>query len=111
MRYYSEAVRRSPDERSLNALAWIFATAPDPSLRDGKRAVELATRLCELTRYQSPRALDILGASYAEAGRLPDAVQAVSAGIECALKTGNQKLASEMEQRLGLYRQGRPFHQ
>ncbi len=43
---YSEALRLSPDERYLNALAWLHATAPDPSLRDGRRAVELATRLC-----------------------------------------------------------------
>ena len=108
---YAEAVRLEPDERSLNALAWLLATAPDPSLRDGKKAVALATRLCELTRYQAPRALDILGASYAEAGMFPEASRAATSAVECALKQGNPKLAQEISRRLNLYKQGQPFHQ
>lgn len=108
---YSEAVKLAPDERYLNALAWLLATAPDPHLRDGARAVHLATRLCELTRFQAPRALDILGASYAEAGRFPEAVRAATKAAECALQQGNQTLASAITARLEGYRLGRAFHQ
>ena len=108
---YTEALKIAPDEKYLNALAWIHATSPDPSLLDGKRAVELATRLCEQTRWESPRALDILGAGYAEAGRFPEALRAAEKGLALALKQGNQRLAQEIGARLDLYRQGRPFHQ
>ena len=111
VRYYSEAVRISPDEQHLNALAWLLATAPDPSLRDGKRAVELATRLCDLTRYQSPRALDILAASCAEAGMYQEAAQAAEKAVECAMKQGNQNLAMEIGRRRDLYRRSQSFHQ
>lgn len=108
---YSEALRLAPDERYLNALAWILSTAPDPALRDGKRAVALASQLCELTHFQTPRALDILGASYAEAGMFPEAQRAATMAIACAQKQGNARLASEVGMRLELYRQGRAFHQ
>jgi tetratricopeptide (TPR) repeat protein len=108
---YSEALRLAPDERYFNALAWLLATAPDPALRDGKRAVALASRLCELTRFQTPRPLDILGASYAEAGMFPEALRAATTAIACAQKQGNARLAAEIEARLSLYRQGKAFHQ
>lgn len=111
VRCYGEAVRLAPDSRSLNALAWILATAPDPKLRDGKRAVECATRLCELSRYQSPRALDVLAASYAEAERFPEAVRAAARAAEYAAKQGNPRFAAEIQTRLALYRQNKPFHQ
>ena len=110
-RCYAEALKIAPDERYLNALAWILATAPDPSLRDGKRSVELASRLCELTRFQSARALDILGAGYAEAGQFQPAIEAATRALDCALKQGNQRLASEIAVRRDMYRQNKAIHQ
>lgn len=111
LRDYSEAVRLAPDEgQYLNALAWLMATAPDPALRNGPRAVELAAKLCEQTHGESPRALDILGASYAEAGRFPEAVRAAAQAVECAQRQGNQKLAGEIGLRLELYRRNQAFH-
>jgi len=112
VRCYSEALRYAPNEEQyLNALAWICATAPDPALRDGKRAVELASRLCQKSHFQSPLALDILAAGYAEAGRFTDAVRAAAQAVEGAQKQGNQRLAAAAAQRLDLYRRGQPFHQ
>ena len=111
LRDYSEAVRLSPDDgQCLNALAWLLATAPDPALRNGPRAVELAAKLCEQTHGESPRALDILGASYAEAGRFPEAVRAATQAVECAQRQGNPKLAGEIGMRLELYRRNQAFH-
>ena len=41
---YEEALRDDPEnENALNGLAWFLATCPEAKLRDGKRAVELAT--------------------------------------------------------------------
>ncbi len=50
------------------ARAWIWATCPDSRYRDGKQAVESATRACELTGWKSPDELDTLAAAYAESG-------------------------------------------
>src|SRR5207245_1872205 len=49
-----------------SGLAWILATGPD-GLRDGRRAVEHATRACELTGWKDPSCLNNLGAACAEA--------------------------------------------
>src|SRR5208282_5745227 len=37
---------------ALNNLAWLLATASDPKLRNGKEAVRLAERACQLTQYK-----------------------------------------------------------
>jgi tetratricopeptide (TPR) repeat protein len=57
------------------AQAWFLATCWDDSIRDGKRAIEVATKLCELTEWKDPDALDTLAATYAEAGQFDDAVK------------------------------------
>jgi len=66
---YSEAVRiNRSDTISRNNFAWLLATCPDAKLRDGRKAVELATKACELNQWKSPDLIDTLAAAYAEAG-------------------------------------------
>ena len=50
----------------LNNLAWIFATDSDPQLRNGQYAVRLATRVCEMTGYQTNTFVITLATAYAE---------------------------------------------
>ena len=57
-----------PDEGLLNNLAWVLATSPDDKLRDGKRAIELATKAAEVSNYETPHVLSTLAAAYAETG-------------------------------------------
>ena len=59
---------------SLNLLAWIRATAPDPSLRDADQAVRLADLACSLTGHRDPATLDTLAAAYATSERFDDAL-------------------------------------
>jgi tetratricopeptide (TPR) repeat protein len=56
------------DESLLNNFAWVLATSPDDAVRNGKKAVELATKASELTGHQTPHVLSTLGAAYAETG-------------------------------------------
>src|SRR5262249_31771065 len=58
----------------LTALAWLLATGPD-RVRDGKQAVEVATRACELTGWKNPVCIAILAAAHAEAGDFDKAVE------------------------------------
>jgi hypothetical protein len=52
-----------------------MVVAPDGGLRDGRRAVQLATRANELSRWDYPATLEVLAAAYDEAGDFTAAVQ------------------------------------
>lgn len=58
---------------AANDLAWLLVTSPDPSIRNTKRALELAKLACDLTRYQQWNTLDTLAVVYAENGQFTDA--------------------------------------
>ncbi|MEZ6080761.1 MAG: tetratricopeptide repeat protein [Pirellulaceae bacterium] len=72
----SEAIRIDPKcMMALYSLAWIHATASDSPKRDGKSAVKLATKACELTNFQDPNTLGTLAAAYAETGDFATAIR------------------------------------
>jgi len=62
-------------------LARLLATASDPQVRDGERALKLALEVCERTANNDPRALDTLSAAYAAIGRF-DLARATAARAE-----------------------------
>jgi tetratricopeptide (TPR) repeat protein len=74
---YADAVRDlekvlALDERDNDAayaLARLLATCPNEKIRDGKRAVELASRACERSAWRAAWYIDTLAAAYAEQGR------------------------------------------
>jgi tetratricopeptide (TPR) repeat protein len=64
-----QAVALEPDDSGvLNNLAWLLATSPDDGVRDGKRAIELATKACEETEWEEAHIISTLAAAYAETG-------------------------------------------
>ena len=72
---FRQAMRLSPDSAlTLDKLAWILSTSRDASLRNGKEAVKLATRACELTKNANPVTLATLAAAYAEVGQFEKAL-------------------------------------
>ena len=111
-RHLDEAIRLAPDDvPMLWQTAWILATSPDPSVRDGARAVELATRAIRLSDGQEPRAFDALAAALAETEEFSAAVDAAEQASTIALTRGDAALADAIEQRTRLYRQGLPYRQ
>ena len=76
-----ELLRSRPDDIALlNDTAWVLATNPNASIRNGAEAIELAQRAVQLSDGREPAVLGTLAAAYAEAGRFPEAVQTARAG-------------------------------
>ncbi len=107
---YNQAIRFDPKfAKAYNNLAWIFATHPDPQIRDGAQAVRLAERACQLTNYKAPSLLDTLAAAYAEAGQFENAVKTAQKAVQLARAAKSKKLAKNIQSRLDLYKANRPY--
>ena len=84
---YEKALKLQPkDESVLNNFAWVLATSPNDKLRNGRRAIELATEACKLTEYKAAFILSTLAAAYAETGDFDAAVKWATKAIELADK-------------------------
>jgi tetratricopeptide (TPR) repeat protein len=66
---------QASDSEPYESLAELLATCPDPKVRDGKKAVAIATKAYEISHEQSPQALEALAAAYAETGDFDNAVK------------------------------------
>ncbi len=111
---YREALRLEPRVSTeigsdvwANNLAWILATSPDDTLRDGAEALRWATQACEATEYNQPEWLDGLGAAYAESGKFDEAIQVSERLI--ALAANKPDLVEQVKARIKLYRLSQPF--
>jgi len=63
------------DSGLLNNLAWVLATSTFDEVRDGERAIELATTAAELTDFKKAFILSTLASGYAEVGEFDKAKQ------------------------------------
>jgi len=110
--HYREALRLAPDfAAALNRLAWILATDPDPQIRHGTEAVELAERACKGTDYKQPIMLQTLAAAYAETGRYADAISALEKAQPLLPSQGQSELAHRNRELLELFRAGHPYRE
>jgi protein O-mannosyl-transferase len=108
---FQQVLQIQPDSVGTQIkLAWLLATYPEESLRNGKEAMELARRANELTSGGNPVVLETLAAAYAEAGQFPDAVESARQALALAQTQSNTALAGDLETQMKLYKEGRPFH-
>jgi len=105
---YTEAIRIDPkDEDGYRALAWIFATCPEAKYRNGQRAVEMATKQCDLSNWKDWAGFDSLAAACAELGDFPNAVK----WQEKAIERTPEGSMGELRSRLDLYKAHKPYRE
>jgi protein O-mannosyl-transferase len=107
--YFRQALAFKTDPGALNNLAWILATCPDDSVRNGSEAVRDAEQACNLTGFKQTGMIGTLAAAYAEAGRFPEAITTAETAIKLATDAGDSQFATENQQLLQLYRAGKPY--
>jgi tetratricopeptide (TPR) repeat protein len=109
--HWKRAVDLAPSNAAaLNNLAWMLATCPVDSLRDGSSAVTLAERANQLTGGDNPRVLRTLAAAYAEAGRFAEAIQIAKTALALATTQGDSALANDLAAQVKLHQAGSPMH-
>jgi len=96
--------------QAQNILAWVLATSSNASLRDGTKAVELATQANQLSGGNNANILRTLAAACAERGQFPGAMAAVRQALQLAAAQGNAALATELRNEMALYEAGSPLH-
>jgi len=107
---------------TYNNLAWLLATADEATFHNGKEAVRLALKACELSNWKNPGYLDTLAAAYARAGDFDRAIQWQAKALEGMkslendpertlepIKPYDHDKTSELRRRLNLYRMHKPW--
>jgi tetratricopeptide (TPR) repeat protein len=103
-----QAIRLDPKSAlAHDSHAWLRATCPDDKSRDGKMAVELATKACELTEWKSDAFIATLAAAHAEAGQFDEAKKRLQQAIDLAPKKDVETRAQMMK----LFNDGKPYHE
>lgn len=103
---YQKAIKIAPLlVPAHDSLAWLLATGPD-HVRDGLRAVRLATKACETTQWMNHQYLDTLAAGYAEVGDFEKAADFQRRALTLMNK-GEPRV--ELEARFRLYTQQKPY--
>jgi tetratricopeptide (TPR) repeat protein len=107
---FNEAMRLDPlYSTPINNMAWLLATCPDAKYRNGRRAVELAKKACELTNWKNDDAIDSLASAYAETGDFKRAIQYQQQAL--GLPNIPQETLEEYRQRLSLYELRQPYRE
>jgi serine/threonine-protein kinase len=107
IRDHMEALKREPNHAAtFNYLGWIWSTAPDPNVRNGRRALECATRACELSEWQCPGYVDTLAAAHAELGQWTEAIKWANKAVELA---DDDKAREDYSARVELFEKRMPL--
>jgi len=99
------------DGNALNNLAWVLATYPADTIRDGKRAVELAEKAAVLPGGEAPIVLRTLAAGYAEARDFSNAVSTAQHALDLATGQNNTSLLATLRHEIELYQARTPYRE
>jgi tetratricopeptide (TPR) repeat protein len=105
---YEKSIELDPKfEGALNNLAWVLATSPKDEVRDGKRALELAKKACEVTEYKASYILSTLASAHAELGDFEEAIKWSKKAVELSEDHLKEQLGDELKS----YEEGKPWRE
>jgi tetratricopeptide (TPR) repeat protein len=106
---YETVLKEDPkNSHALNNLAWLLATSPQDKLRDGKRAIELATEGCKVTDYKAAHLLSTLAAGYAETGDFKTAIEWSQKAVAAA---PDEEMKANLVKELESYQASKPWRE
>jgi tetratricopeptide (TPR) repeat protein len=109
---WREGLRLDPKHLPLlYETAWLLATCPEATVRNGTEAIRLAERALQISGGQDPQFLDALGAAYAEVGRFTEALQTTRQALDLATQQNMQPLARALKARMALYEAKTPYRE
>ena len=107
--HWQKALDLDPKQvRTRINLAWVLATWPVASVRNGARALELARQADQLSGGDNPLVLRTLAAAYAETGQFPEAEATAQKALALALAQNNSEMAAALQTQLKLHQAGSP---
>ncbi|OHB64627.1 MAG: hypothetical protein A2Y77_05970 [Planctomycetes bacterium RBG_13_62_9] len=108
---YESAAAAAPwHAEMLDQLARFQATCSQAEFRNGTKAVENATKACELSQRDNSGHIDTLAAAYAEAGRFEQAAKWQRQAMTKLSAETRPGRRADCEARLRLYQEGQSYH-
>jgi tetratricopeptide (TPR) repeat protein len=101
------AMGRHPDQPAFTqALARLLAASPDPEVRDGSRALEMAQALAQV--HKTTSVAETMAMALAEVGRFGEAVEWQRLAMSVAVEAGYADAARRMAANLASYQRREP---
>jgi len=112
LRHHRKALELDPHSLvAQNALAWLLATCPEASLRNGEEAAQLSLKATQLSGGKYPQILDTMAAAYAESGQFEKAVETAKEALRLLVVRSDPSLAGGFQARLKLYEARTAYHE
>ena len=110
---FQEVLKIRPDYaeagNNLARVAWLLATSPEASVRNGARAVALAEQVEQLSGGRDAVINMTLAAAYAEAGRYAEALETARRAEALAAAQNKTSLVEAIKTQIERYQAGTPF--
>lgn len=107
---YAQAIRLDPKHASaINNRPWLIATSKVDRCRNGRLAIEEATKACELSAWKNAGFIDTLSVAYAEVGDFERAIRWQKKALEDPAYT--QEQAGPANEKLALFKKKPPLRE
>lgn len=104
---YNEAIQINPKfAHAYNNLAWCLSTCPEAHYRNGREAVTMGRRACELSDWKNTDFINTLAAAYAESGKFDQAERYQKLCLEMPGKDADKQ---KYKEQLNFYISGKPY--
>jgi tetratricopeptide (TPR) repeat protein len=107
---YDKAISIAPaSPGDYNDYAWLLATCPDPRIRNGAKAVQLATQACNLSSWTEWQYIDTIGVACAANNDFDKAIDYEQRVLYFTSLTDDDK--KDVQSRIELFKKHQPYHE